>query len=40
MEDAKFILKLYTVNSKGEPEGYLFQDNIIVTARKGKKSIK
>lgn len=40
MEDAKFILKLYTVNSKGEPEGYLFKDNIIVTAPKGKKVTK
>ena len=40
MEDSKFILKLYTVNSKGEPEGYLFKDNIIVTAPKGKKVTK
>ncbi|MFD2891392.1 carboxypeptidase-like regulatory domain-containing protein [Flavobacterium chuncheonense] len=35
IENAKFNVRLYGVNEKGEPEGYLYHKNIIVTAKKG-----
>ena len=35
IKDAKFNVRLYGINEKGKPEGYLYHKNIIVTAKKG-----
>lgn len=40
LDEQKFILKLYETSDKGEPQGYLYPDNIIVSARKGKRITK
>lgn len=37
LPDSKFNIRLYGVNSDGEPEGYLFDKNIFGFAKKGKK---
>jgi hypothetical protein len=36
IKNAKFTVRLYAVNEKGEPEGYIYNKNIIVTAKKGR----
>ncbi|MEH6779273.1 hypothetical protein [Maribacter arcticus] len=40
IKDAKFNVRLFTVNKNGEPEGYIYPKNIIVTAKKGKHKTK
>ena len=37
VKDAKFNIRLYSVNDMGEPDGYIYDKNIIGIARKGKK---
>lgn len=37
VKDSKFIIRLYGVNEKGEPENYIYDENIIGIAKKGKK---
>ncbi len=37
VKDAKFNVRLYGVNENGEPEGYIYDDNIIGIAKKGTK---
>ncbi|PNW25766.1 carboxypeptidase-like regulatory domain-containing protein [Formosa algae] len=37
IENAKFNIRLYGVNEKGEPDGYIYDENIIGIAKKGKK---
>ena len=37
IRDAKFNLRLYSINDRGEPGDYLYDENIIGIARKGKK---
>jgi hypothetical protein len=38
VKDSKFNIRLYEVNENGEPENYLYDDNIIGTAKKGQKT--
>jgi hypothetical protein len=38
VRDAKFNVRLLSVNEDGEPDKYIYDNNIIGTARKGKKS--
>jgi hypothetical protein len=40
VRDAKFNVRLYSVNEEGEPDKYIYHKNIIGTARKGKKETK
>lgn len=40
IKDAKFNVRLFSVNKNGEPEGYIYPKNIIVTAKKGKHKTK
>jgi len=37
VDDSKFNLRFYGVNENGEPEDYIFDENIIGIAKKGKK---
>ncbi len=37
VKDSKFNIRLYTVNDNGEPGEYIYAENIIGIARKGKK---
>ena len=37
VKDAKFNIRLYDVNEKGEPEGYIYNENILAFAKRGKK---
>lgn len=37
VKDAKFNIRLYAANEKGEPKDYLYDKNIVVVAKKGKK---
>lgn len=37
IRDSKFNIRLYGVSENGEPEGYIFDENIIGIAKKGKK---
>ncbi|WP_299123199.1 carboxypeptidase-like regulatory domain-containing protein [uncultured Tenacibaculum sp.] len=37
VKNAKFNIRLYGVNEKGEPEGYIHDSNIIGVAKKGKR---
>jgi hypothetical protein len=37
VKDAKFNVRLYGVNSEGKPEGYIYDENIIGIAKKGRK---
>ncbi|HIQ57417.1 TPA: carboxypeptidase-like regulatory domain-containing protein [Candidatus Gracilibacteria bacterium] len=37
VKDSKFNIRLYTINSKGEPDNYIYDENIIGIAEKGKK---
>jgi len=37
VKDSKFNIRLYTINSKGEPDNYIYDKNIIGIAKKGKK---
>lgn len=37
LKDAKFNIRFYAVNDKGEPGDYLYSKNILGVARKGKK---
>ena len=37
VKNAKFNIRLYNINEKGEPEGYIYNKNIIGIAKKGKK---
>ncbi|MFI2744150.1 carboxypeptidase-like regulatory domain-containing protein [Zhouia sp. PK063] len=36
VKDAKFNLRLYTINEQGKPEDFLYNSNIIAVAKKGK----
>jgi len=36
VKGSKFNIRLYAVNKKGEPEGYIYDENIIGIAKKGK----
>ncbi|TYC07439.1 carboxypeptidase-like regulatory domain-containing protein [Bizionia gelidisalsuginis] len=38
VKDSKFNIRLYNINNEGEPEGYIYDENIIATAKKGKKN--
>jgi len=38
VKNAKFNIRLYNLNDKGEPEGYIYDENIIGIAKKGKKT--
>lgn len=38
VRDSKFNIRLYRVNENGEPENYIYDQNIIAIARKGKKT--
>jgi hypothetical protein len=40
VRDAKFNVRLLSVNEDGEPDKYIYDNNIIGTARKGKKETK
>lgn len=37
LPNAKFIIRLYSINEKGEPENYIFDKKIIGIAKKGRK---
>ena len=37
VKNAKFNIRLYGVNENGKPEGYIYDENIIGIAKKGKK---
>ena len=37
IKSATFLIRLYNVNNKGEPEGYLYNKNIYGAAKKGNK---
>lgn len=37
VKDSKFNIRLYGVNENGEPENYIYDENIIGIAKKGKK---
>lgn len=37
VKDAKFIIRLYGVGENGQPENYIFDENIFGIAKKGKK---
>jgi len=37
IKDSKFNVRLYSVNEKGEPENYIYDQNIFGIAKKGKK---
>ena len=37
VEDSKFNIRLYSVNENGEPKDYIYDENIIGIAKKGKK---
>jgi len=37
VNDSKFNIRLYGINENGEPEGYIYDENIIGIAKKGKK---
>ena len=37
VKNSKFNIRLYAVNENGEPENYVYDENIIVIAKKGKK---
>ncbi|MCB0577089.1 MAG: carboxypeptidase-like regulatory domain-containing protein [Saprospiraceae bacterium] len=37
VKDAKFNVRLYGMNEKGEPEGYIYVENIIGVAKKGNR---
>jgi hypothetical protein len=37
VKDSKFNIRLYSINNKEEPDGYIYDKNIIGIARKGKK---
>ena len=39
IDNAKYNIRLYSVNKKGEPEGYIYQKNILVKAKKRKSYI-
>lgn len=39
LTEASFIIRLFKANKEGEPEGYLYDKNIIVTTNKGKRII-
>ncbi|SHJ19342.1 CarboxypepD_reg-like domain-containing protein [Mesonia phycicola] len=36
IDNAKFNIRLYSIDSNGEPDEYIYQENIIGTAEKGK----
>jgi len=36
IHNSKFNIRLYDINSNGEPEGYIYDENIIGVAKKGK----
>tara|TARA_R110001583_G_scaffold190362_2_gene354548 strand:+ start:2681 stop:3574 length:894 start_codon:yes stop_codon:yes gene_type:complete len=38
VKNSKFNIRLYGVNEKGEPENYIYNENIIGIAKKGKKT--
>jgi hypothetical protein len=38
VKNSKFNIRLYGVNEKGEPENYIYNENIIGIAKKGKKN--
>ena len=38
VKNSKFNIRLYSVNEKGEPENYIYDQNIIGVAKKGKKT--
>lgn len=38
VKNSKFNIRLYGVNEKGEPESYIYNENIIGIAKKGKKT--
>jgi len=38
VKNSKFNIRLYSVNEKGEPENYIYDQNIIGIAKKGKKT--
>ena len=37
IKESNFIVRLYKINEEGEPEGYLYDKNIIVVTKQGKK---
>lgn len=37
IKDSKFNIRLYNTNEKGEPENYIYNENIIGIAKKGKR---
>jgi hypothetical protein len=38
VKDSKFNIRLYSVNENGEPENYIYDQNIVGIAKKGKKT--
>jgi hypothetical protein len=40
IKNSQFNLRLYGINENGAPEGYIYDQNIIVTAKKGKRVTK
>lgn len=38
VKDSKFNIRLYGVNKNGEPENYIYNENIVGVAKKGKKT--
>ncbi len=37
IEDSKFNIRFYDINENGEPDGYIYDENVIGVAKKGKK---